>query len=186
MSTNPIIPEMYEMAWDDNFGDIDNEADMENELGTMLTNIMGIEDEFKEILRSNGIIITMKIFFTFIRRPILQILSMLGESRYRIYRASIVKILTVNEEIKEGGSLCKEDMNTIHNVITKPEYISAYNTHKKTLRESLEFAWRQHNLQTLQSEISRQALSEEERKVVATATPHHQGKTLQPRQVPEQ
>ena len=37
MSTLPIIPEMYEMAWDDNFGDIDNEADMENELGTMLT-----------------------------------------------------------------------------------------------------------------------------------------------------
>ena len=108
----------------------------------------------------------MKIFFTFIRRPILQILSMLGESRYRIYRASIVKILTVNEEIKEGGSLCNVDMNTIHNVLTKPEYISAYNTHKKTLRESLEFAWRQHNLQTLQSEISRQALSEEERIVV--------------------
>ena len=185
MSTNPIIPEIYEMVWDDNDEDIDNEADMENELGTMLTNIMGNEDEFKEILRSNGII-TMKIFFTFIRRPILQILSMLGESRYRIYRASIVKILTVNEEIKEGGSLCKVDMNTIHNVITKPEYISAYNTHKKTLRESLELAWRQHNLQTLQSEISRQALSEEERKVVATATPHHQGKTLQPRQVPEQ
>ena len=44
------------MAWDD------NEADMKNELRTMLTNIMGIEDEFKEILRSNGIIITMKIF----------------------------------------------------------------------------------------------------------------------------
>ena len=64
MSTNPIIPEMYEMAWDD------NEADMKNELRTMLTNIMGIEDEFKEILRSNGII-TTKIFFTFIRRPIL-------------------------------------------------------------------------------------------------------------------
>ena len=92
MSTLPIIPEMYEMAWDDNFGDIDNEADMENELGTMLTNIMGIEDEFKEILRSNGII-TMKILFTFIRRPILQILSMLGESRYRIYRAIIGKIV---------------------------------------------------------------------------------------------
>ena len=71
MSTNPIIPEIYEMVWDDNDEDIDNEADMENELGTMLTNIMGIEDEFKEILRSNGIIITMKIFFTFIRRPIL-------------------------------------------------------------------------------------------------------------------
>ena len=91
---------MYEIVWDDNDENIDNEAEMENELGTMLTNIMGIEDEFKEILRSNGII-TTKIFFTFIRRPILQILTMLGESRYRIYRASIVKILTVNEEIKE-------------------------------------------------------------------------------------
>ena len=42
MSTNPIIPEIYEMVWDDNDEDIDNEADMENELGTMLTNIMGI------------------------------------------------------------------------------------------------------------------------------------------------
>ena len=50
MSTNPIIPESYEMAWDDNDEDNNNEAEMENELGTILTNIMGIEDEFKEIL----------------------------------------------------------------------------------------------------------------------------------------
>ena len=50
MSTNPIIPKMYEMDWDDNDENIDNEAEMENELGTILTNIMGIEDEFKEIL----------------------------------------------------------------------------------------------------------------------------------------
>ena len=50
MSTNPIIPKMYEMVWDDNDENIDNEAEMENELGTILTNIMGIEDEFKEIL----------------------------------------------------------------------------------------------------------------------------------------
>ena len=28
---------MYEMAWDDNDEDIDNEADVETELGTMLT-----------------------------------------------------------------------------------------------------------------------------------------------------
>ena len=64
-TTHSILPEMYEMVWDD------NKADMETELGTMLTNIMSTDDEFKEILRSNGIILTMKIFFTFIRRPIL-------------------------------------------------------------------------------------------------------------------
>ena len=95
-----------------------------------------------------------------------------------------MKIVTVNEETKEeGGSLCNVDMNTIHNVLTTPEYISAaYNTYKKTLHESLELTWRQNNLQ-----ISRQALSEEEIKVVATArTPQHQGKTLQSSQVPEQ
>ena len=59
---------MHEMAWYGNNKDIDNEADIETELGTMLTNIKGLEDEFKEILQSYGII-TMKIILTFIRRP---------------------------------------------------------------------------------------------------------------------